>query len=250
MVKIERLGKMMKGQNVAPKNKKKIAPRGPGSSESLMRAVNRFLDKKEGDGTKKITGFHPSYGYSCKRRWVLLFRGAEYEKKFNDRTQRIFDNGHAVHDRWRKYFEDMGILVEGEVEVKINDPVPIRGHADGILDWNGHRLYELKSINSNRFEFRRMYKKPDEKTYLQAQMYLYSLNLNVGIVIYENKNTQEVLMFEIEKDDAVIQKELRRLTKIYNMYKEDKLPARPYKRESDNCSQCDLERYCWDKLDD
>lgn len=239
---------MAQGKEVQPKAKKKSAPRGKGDKDSLARAIDRYLDGKEGGGEKKITGFHPSYGYKCKRRWVLLFRGAEYEKKFTSRTQRIFDNGHEVHARWRDYFRGMGILVDAEVEVKVNKPVPIRGHADGIIQWDGNKLYELKSISPNRFEFRRMYKKPDDRTYRQAQLYLWALNLETGFVIYENKGTQEVLIFEIHQDEEVVQKELKRFTKIYEMYQEGNVPARPYKRESQDCRDCDLETYCWETL--
>lgn len=220
------------------------------AAESLAKEVDRWLSGKEGGGKKKITGFHASYGYPCKRRWVMLFEGAEYDKKFDDRTQRIFDNGHGIHERWRNYFKDMGILIDAEVDVKTNDPVPIRGHADGILRWNGELLYELKSINSNRYEFRKMYKKPDEKTYNQTQLYLFALGLENAVVIYENKDNQSVLMFDVPRDEKNIEKQLKRFKIIYKMYTEDKLPPRPYKRESDECKRCDLERWCWEVKDD
>lgn len=223
---------------------------GEATADSLVAELERYLDKQEGSGRKQITGFHPSYGYKCKRRWVLLFQGVDYDKKFNPRTQRIFDNGHAVHARWREYFRDMGILEEAEVEVSVNDPVPVRGHADGILKWGGRKLYELKSISPTRFEFRRLYKKPDDKTYEQAQIYLWALDLEEGYVIYENKGTQEVLVFHIKRDEAVINKVLKRWKTTYKMYEEGTVPARPYKRESQDCSQCDLERFCWDVLKD
>lgn len=243
----DKLARLMMGEDLI----KDEIDEGPDIAETLMKEFERFLSTKEGGGKKKITGFHASYGYRCKRRWVLLFQGAEYEKKFDDRTQRIFDNGHSVHERWRNYFKDMGILIDAEVEVKTNDPVPIRGHADGILAWDGDKiLYELKSINSNRFEFRRMYRKPDEKTYNQTQLYLYALKMDRAIVIYENKDNQTYLMFVVEKDEKNIEKQLKRFKAIYKMYTEDKVPARPYKRESDECQMCDLERFCWDTLDE
>lgn len=144
----------------------------------------------------------------------------------------------------------MGILIGAEVPVNVNNPVPIRGHADGILDWGGRKLYELKSISPTRFEFRRMYKKPDDKTYEQAQIYLFALDLEAGYVIYENKGTQEVLIFYIERDEKVINRVLKRWNVAYNYYQEDVVPPRPYKRESDDCRFCDLEKYCWETLDD
>lgn len=181
---------------------------------------------------------------------MLLFKGAESEPTFGARTMRIFDNGHDVHARYRDYFTAMGILIEPEVEVNSNKPVPIRGHADGILEWGGKKLYELKSISPTRYEFRVVYNKPDEKTYKQAQQYLFCLELEEGFVIYENKGNQEVLIFPIERDEEMIKKILRRYEKIYSMYEKDEVPKRPYKRESVQCGDCDLQNYCWEILDD
>lgn len=144
----------------------------------------------------------------------------------------------------------MGILIGAEVDVKTDDPVPIRGHADGVLEWGGRKLYELKSISPTRFEFRRMYKKPDEKTMEQAQIYLFALNLESGYVIYENKGTQEVLIFHIQKDEAIINRVLKRWGSAYKFHQEGKVPPRPYKRDSDDCNQCDLQRVCWTEMDD
>lgn len=245
---MERLLRRIEGRQVNKRNSK-IQPKGVASAESLLKYLDKNLVRSEDAGEKKISGFHPSYGYECKRRWVLLFQGAPVETKFSARTMRIFGNGHEVHARWRGYFRDvLGILIAAEVEVVIDDPVPIRGHADGIIDWGGRKLYELKSISPWRFDWRKAYNKPDTKTYQQAQIYLHCLDLEEGFVIYENKGTQEVLIFPIERDDDFIQKLLKKYKKIYKMFEDGETPPRPYKRESDNCKSCDLEKYCWDTL--
>ena len=132
----------LKEQNAANTSKRKHEAGEP-QAEALAKEVDRFLlEKNKAENPtsiKTISGFHPSYGYKCKRRWVLLFQGAPIEPKFNARTIRIFDNGHAVHERWGNYFKDMGILEDREVPIRISDPVPIVGHADGILNWGGGR---------------------------------------------------------------------------------------------------------------
>lgn len=247
---MERLLRIIQDKNVQPKNKKQVSPRGEASAKSLLAGLDRTLLKRTEKEFRKISGFHPSYGYDCKRRWVLLFRGAESEPTFQARTMRIFDMGHSVHERWRDYFSSMGVLIEPEVEVKTDDPVPIRGHADGIIEWGGKKLYELKSISPTRYEFRVAYNKPDERTYKQAQQYLFALDMEDGFVIYENKGTQEVLIFPIEKDEEMIQKILRRYKKIYDIYEADEIPARPYKIDSPQCGDCDLFNYCWNVLEE
>lgn len=240
----------IQGKNIGKKGS--VVTEGDRTADSLISYLDKALvDEELQRNFKHINGFHPSYGYECKRRWVLLFRGAECETKIDARTKRIFDNGHDVHARWRGYFRDtLGILIDAEVEISIDDPVPIRGHADGIINWGGRKLYELKSISPWRFDWRKAYNKPDAKTYQQAQLYLYCLDLEEGYVIYENKGTQAVLIFPIKRDEEFIDKILRKYTRINKIFVDDKIPPRPYKRDSEHCKVCDLEKYCWDVLDD
>lgn len=250
---MKKLIDQLKEQNAA-KAEVRRHPEGELLAGTLEQELDRFLVEKNAKenpgGFKKISGFHPSYGYKCKRRWVLLFMGAKVEEKFSARTVRIFDNGHGIHERWGKYFDNMGILVDNEVPINVSDPVPIVGHADGIIRWSGNKLYELKSMNPSRFEFRRMYRKPDEKTYEQAQLYLWATDLDEGYTIYENKGSQEVLIFPIVKDEKNINKQLKRFTAIYKFVQAGDIPKRPYRRDSQECGDCSLEKYCWDELKD
>jgi hypothetical protein len=66
------------------------------------------IESKERD----YTHFHPSEWDGCKRKiayayyeakgYITIDRGA---LKIDPQGQRIFDNGHSMHDRWRKYME-------------------------------------------------------------------------------------------------------------------------------------------------
>lgn len=249
---MERLIKRINGQNVTPKQDKKSKPdKGEAAADSLTTELDRMLAKDGQKNWKQITGFHPSsITNNCRRFWYILFEGGEEQKDISPRLQRIFDNGHDVHSRYRGYFDAMGILIDDEVEVRVTDPVPIKGYADGILDWGGRKLYELKSISPTRFEYRKFYRKPDEKTLRQTQLYLWALNIDEALVVYECKGTQNVLIFHVPADEAAIEKELRRLKSIYKIAQSGERPARPYKRDSQQCGECRVRDWCWDKLPD
>jgi hypothetical protein len=246
---LERLLKRVQGRNVQPKKSDKIKPKNEASAESLRKGLDTQLLKRNKKIHKQISEFHPSTHQTCKRWYYLMFEGAESQPKFSARTLRIFDNGHDIHSRYRDYFTTMGILLDSEIPVYIETPAPIKGSADGLLEWGGKKLYELKSINPERFEFRKVYKKPDEKTYKQIQLYLYALDLEDGFVIYENKGNQEVLIYSVSRDDELIKKELRRFNNIYKIFENKNCPKRPYIRESTQCSECDLESWCWAMVD-
>lgn len=212
--------------------------------KTLVEGVDEHLQKRNSPTFKQVSGFHPSYTNQCSRYWYYLFNGVEVTQSFSPQTYRIFDNGHAVHNRLYSYFRDMGILVEEEIPVKYDSP-PIEGTADGIIDWYGRKLIELKSISSEGFHYRKLYNKPKDEHYRQAQIYMRCLDLDSGYVIYENKNNQELLPIYFEKDDKFIDKLFKKYTEYYNNYLNKEIPQRPYKRTSANCSSCDLAALCW-----
>lgn len=215
----------------------------------LIDAIDSHLAKRNSPEMKKVNGFHPSYTNQCARYWFYLFQGVEVTSSFRPQTYRIFDNGHAVHERLYGYFRGMGILVEEEIPVQHQDP-PIEGTADGIIDWYGHKLIELKSISSEGFHYRQLYNKPKDEHYRQAQIYMRCLNLDSGYVIYENKNNQEILPIFIERDDEFIDKLFKKYRGFYKSYIDNEIPKQPYKRSSANCSSCDLAKMCWGEGND
>jgi len=211
---------------------------------SLVQAIDDHLSKRNEVSFKKVNGFHPSYTNQCKRYWYYMFEGVNTDVDFRPQTHRIFDNGHAVHDRLYKYFREMGILINEEIPVNYASP-PIEGTADGIINWYGEKLIELKSISSEGFHYRQIYKKPKDEHYRQAQIYMECLNLDSGFVIYENKNNQELLSIYIEKDQVFIDKLFKKYREIYGSFVQQIIPERPYKITSKHCQSCNVRSLCW-----
>lgn len=217
--------------------------------EELVKKIDLSFVGRNEKQFKKVGGFHPSYTNQCARYWYYLFEGIEMETSFSPQTYRIFDNGHAVHERIYSYLRDMGILVAEEIPVTYDDP-PIEGTADGVIDFYGKKLIELKSISNEGFEYRRIYKKPKDDHFRQAQIYMRCLDLDQAFVIYENKNNQQILPILIDKDDTFIDKLFTKYRKFYKNFVEGTIPDQPYKMTSKNCSNCDLYSHCWSVTND
>lgn len=226
----------------------KVIKTGAELESSLVDAIDLHLAKRNAPVIKKVNGFHPSYTNQCARYWHYLFEGTEVTTSFNPQTYRIFDNGHAVHERLYSYLREMGILVAEEIPVTYDNP-PIEGTADGIIDLDGHKLIELKSISNEGFHYRSIYKKPKDEHFRQAQIYMRCLDLPSGFVIYENKNNQEILPIFIERDDAFIDKLFKKYANIYEGFLKGEKPERPYKQSSAKCAACDLQDKCWNDGD-
>lgn len=210
----------------------------------LCKKVDEHLEARNEPIYKKVDFFRPSSTNQCARYWWYMFDGVEYTPSFAPQTYRIFDNGHAVHDRLYGYFRGLGILVEEELPVSNDDP-PIQGTADGVIDLDGHKLIELKSISAEGFYYRQMYHKPSDDHVRQANLYMHCLGLDSGFVIYENKNNQQILPIYIERDDVFLDKLFKKYRKIYKSVEDGVMPDRPYKRTSKHCAKCDLASLCW-----
>lgn len=217
---------------------------------ALTKAIDESIEKGLTGKYKKIGGFHPSNTNDCARYLVYLFRGIFVPSDVTARLQRIFDNGHATHSRLYGYFENMGILIADEVPINTvlhyeDYEIPIEGTTDGLINWDGEKIIELKSISDAGFAQRRLFKKPKSDHYKQIQIYMTATNIDSGFVIYENKNNQQILVFEVHKDEEFMNKLLKKYGKIYKAFKEGKLPKRYKSPSSEHCKYCNLKSYCW-----
>lgn len=91
----------------------------------------------------------------------------------------------------------------------IQDGILVTGFADGVLLINGKKyLFEAKTINSRGFT---MLKTAEEGHIFQAQLYMSELQLNSALIVYLNKDTQDVKEFEVHRDESVRRAAFRKI---------------------------------------
>lgn len=137
-------------------------------------------------GNRSTLVLHPSEiiksDFCHKYSYYLLTGGKPKTEKPSLRLQNIFDEGHAIHEKWQNRFYEMGImygkfkclvckgitfglspskcehcdcdvLVYDEVSLR-DEPLRIAGHTDGwIKDDKGDCLIEIKSIGEGTLRF-------------------------------------------------------------------------------------------------
>lgn len=165
------------------------------SIERFIEAYDQaWVDARDTSRNIEDDGFHPSIlgGYTgkCGRRNVYLLRSVEKRGFIDPRIQRVFGNGHGVHDRIQKLLHTMGIDFKDETEVKTDKfGPPISGHADGEAQWEGEGiLIEIKSCSDEVFVNRLKWKKPKDEHFDQCNIYALVLGYKKIWIIYENKN--------------------------------------------------------------
>lgn len=150
------------------------------TTSRLTSSIARHLQRRPA-GDRDYTVLHPSDIIKrdhCWRSSYFLLRGHErIAEKPGLRLQSIFDEGHYIHAKWQKWFQEMGILYGnfkcdvcdkltwglspkacehcGAPEHKLiyvevtmrDDALRIKGHTDGwIKDDKGDVLIEIKSV--------------------------------------------------------------------------------------------------------
>lgn len=214
-----------------------------------------YLARKRPDGfTQKKTFAPSSIGYNhgtCPRYWFLAFNGAEFVENGTDALG-VANMAYGVdaHTRIQSLFKEAGILVDEEVEVKLNDP-PIRGFIDVLIRWEDEVVVgEIKTTRQESFIFRQTTMKPMATHLIQILIYMKATGKQNGFVLYENKNDQTFLVIPVEwndKHEALLEEVFDWLRIVYSTYEDDVLPMRPFrKQEGKVCMACPLNKVCWE----
>ena len=208
----------------------------------LMGSVERYILARPFDDRDQ-TYIHPSD--IIKPEWCALaqyhaLKGGyiETRDKTTLRLQSIFDEGHYIHAKWQKYFEEMGVLYGvwnvgkdktwdvsknlAGVPTKTYAEVPLRsdkhmmrGHADGwIKGINEDCLIEIKSIGTGtiRMEMPALLAQYDNDIevawknirtplrvhQLQGQVYLHLCHLMVEEGLLDSAPGEIVFIYELK----------------------------------------------------
>jgi hypothetical protein len=97
----------------------------PKDVSSMMNLIDTFIRNKmvEEKGTRSYDHYHPSEIGKCLRKQQYLhyaWKGL-IDVKFKPHTslkQRLFDKGHNMHDRWVRYFDEIGNVLMGRWKCK------------------------------------------------------------------------------------------------------------------------------------
>lgn len=254
---MKKIASIIKKQQQAEIEKHVAAANAPVLTDEELSDIDSFLealdaaimDGRDQSRNVESDGFHPSslgiaHGL-CARRNVYLLQGVAKESRVNSRVLRIFANGHDVHERLQGYMEKMGVDMQSEIVIDYDTP-PIKGHADGVLEWRGRRiLIEIKSCSADVYMNRLKWKKPKDEHYDQANIYAYILGLDIVWIIYENKSSQEIKIFEKKASKEKAEKIIDDWHAQWLVFQEGKLPKRPYKPDSPKCAGCDMKTHCF-----
>ena len=169
---------------------------------------------------------------------VLGFRG----DPISERLQRIFHAGNDIEDRWIQRFKEIGAYISSGDWVPENKEgeIVLRGKIDIIVEHlfepGRQFIVEVKSISPTGYKslprpshnaavnFENLYNVKGEvgqrvKKYMhQLQAYLSRMDFEEGILLFDNKGTQEFSDFLIKRDEQFIGEVFERLARLQEEY--------------------------------
>lgn len=222
--------------------------------------LTQIIDATYGQGSnvhemKTKQSFSPSVvGYSsgtCPRRHVLAFRGADFDQEYDFTSADNMQAGTDAHTRIQNNITNSAINCEIEHELFNEDP-PIHGFVDVILkNFNGYNIVvEIKTTRWEAFEWRRAKNAGPGYQELQLLIYLYILQEQYGILLYENKNDHRKLIIPVEltpENKAKVEKVFDWMRSVYTAYQAGDLPKKPFRSNSKICKQCPIKNWCFDQ---
>ena len=237
--------------------------------EGLPTAINAgYLVKTKTKFVKKdnFSASGLTYGAGeCPRYWTLAFDGQiTYDNSdatgVANRTQ-----GTLGHGRIQEAIEASGLLAQDlemdplprkynkqthpamEFRVKTDDP-PFDGYGDVMIDYKGERLVgEIKTIRNDEFEYRKINRRSKMAHLMQLLLYMKVWKMRKGVMIYENKNTHELLTLPVvvsEHYRAWAEEVFEWMKLVYKNWQEKQLPEIPYRSNSKICKVCPIQKAC------
>jgi len=204
----------------------------------LKELIDQFyLDNQR---NKEQTRFYITDAGKCPRAVFFKFKNAPKEP-MDARIMRIFEHGENIH---RSIFNILYRLRLGVVtEVSIPSQEIISGRADAILCMgNQNYVLDIKSMNS--MIFRKLLEPKIENVY-QIQLYLHFFNIKKGILLYIDKDQQEMKEFFVDYDEELCKGLLDKFYALKDQVEKNIIPARleDFPRNW-QCNYCQFKDVC------
>lgn len=209
----------------------------------------------EEDKDRQKKAFAPSglfYGSgACARRWVISFKNGWYEQKATPLNIATMRSGTAAHERIQSAMLKTGIATEVEIPVQLDSP-PINGFADAKIVHDKTYLCEIKTTKQQNFDYRKNTNKIADYHLAQMLFYMYILEINDGIILYESKDSHEIhaIIFEMTPEYREwVEQSLEWCRRVWGAYEKGEVPKRSFRVGSRVCQSCPVEKRCLEMED-
>ncbi len=219
----------------------------------LKEIIDKFYLERQRDREQRH--FYVTDAGRCARSVFFKFKNAP-RKEMEANILRLFDHGDHIHKLIMKPLLSARDIHVVASEVDIPPQELISGRADAIVS-DGQELFvlDIKSINSMIFK---TLTEPKEENVIQIQLYLHYFQIPKGILLYVNKDTQDLKEFLVAYNKTHVETLLANLGHLKKQIDSNIVPARMPSYPVDwQCRYCQFKEVCmagedsemnWDEL--
>jgi len=206
----------------------------------LKELIDKLYLDREKSKNREQTRFYITDAGRCPRSIFFKFKRAPKEE-MDARVLRMFDHGNYIHRLILSSLFSLGLVRSSEINIPSQKV--ISGRADAILSWE-NELYVLDIKSMNSFLFKNL-SQPKEENLDQLQLYLHFFAIQKGILLYVNKDTQELKEFIVIYDRTRSEKILKDLDQLKTKIEANIIPKRLDDFPSDKqCQFCQFKEIC------
>jgi len=212
---------------------------------SVVEKINEFyLEQERIKKEKERVKIWISEVGKCPR--AIFFKFKKVPKaEIEPEKLRIFENGHFLQQKILRALSAKGLLRATEIPIPSHEI--IAGKADAIISDSEGVPYvlEVKSI-SGRMNFQNLNPALIFPPHInQLQLYLHFFKIKKGILLYINKDTQELKEFIFDYQPENVEKLLEWAEKLKNKIEENTVPIRlPNWPKGWECQNCVFAEIC------
>ncbi len=204
----------------------------------LKEIIDQFYLEQQKD--KEQFHFYITDAGKCSRAIFFKFKNAP-KAKMDARLLRIFEHGEYLH---RNIFNILYRLKMGvTTEVNIPSQALVSGRADAIICVNGENyVLDIKSINS--FIFKSL-AAPKEENLFQLQLYMHYFGISKGILLYIDKDQQELKEFFVSYDKEMCEALIKNFEILQTKIEQNQVPSvLPDYPRNWQCNYCQFRQVC------
>lgn len=207
----------------------------------LREIIDEFYLERERDRNRERLHFYVTDAGKCPRAIFFNFKRLPREEIGADRL-RVFEHGDYIQQMILKPLFSKGLIRATEINIPPQEI--ISGRADAIVSINGEPyVLDVKSI-SGRLNMGKM-DKPHQEHYYQVQLYLHYFKIKKGILLYVNKDTQELKEFVFDYDPELAERLIDWFENLKEKIESDIVPpALPDYPKNWQCSYCPYKEIC------
>ena len=206
----------------------------------LKELISQYYSELKKDREQRH--FYVTDAGKCPRAVFFKFKKAPAEA-MEPRILMMFDHGDHIHQLIMKPLFGVRSIHVVAAEINIPPQELIAGRADAIIS-DGKELYvlDIKSINGQIFKSLNV---PKEEHINQIQLYLHFFKQKKGILLYVNKDTQDLKEFFIDYDSKIAEGLLKELSDLKAKIDRNIIPSRiPGWPEDWRCQYCQFKEIC------